>query len=93
MQEWADELSAVEFAVEDTPVIPPDWSAATVPLASLVRGEGARPTRVVIFRRPLELRAETPGDLAALVHAVVVEQVSELLGRSPEDIDPDYGED
>jgi hypothetical protein len=47
---------------------------------------------VVVFRRPLELRAEGPGDLAALVHAVVVEQVAELLGRSPEEVDPRYGE-
>jgi predicted Zn-dependent protease with MMP-like domain len=87
-----DELRDVEFAVEDTPVVPEDWTAPTVPLASLVQAEGRRAPRVVVFRRPLELRAESVADLAALVHAVVVEQVAELLGREPEEIDPRYGE-
>ena len=92
LEQWPDELREVEFAVEDTPVVPPDWSAPTVPLASLVRREGSRAPRVVVFRRPLELRAESTADLAALVHAVVVEQVAELLGREPVEIDPRYGE-
>jgi hypothetical protein len=89
-ERWADELGVVEFAVEETPLMPDDWAAATVPLASLVRGSGATPTRLVLFRRPIEARAETPGDLDALVLTVLVEQVSELLGRSPEEIDPRY---
>ena len=90
---WADELGLVEFAVEDVPVLPEDWSAATVPLASLVRGRGAEPTRLVVFRRPIELRAETSAELGALVLTVLVEQVSELLGRRPEDVDPRYDPD
>lgn len=87
---WADELGLVEFTVEETPVLPEDWAAATVPLASLVRGRGSEPTRLVVFRRPIELRAETPGELGALVLTVLVEQVSELLGRPPEEVDPRY---
>ena len=62
-------------------MVPDDWDADTVPLASLVRGTGGRPTRLVLFRRPIELRADTRGDLSAMVHTVLVEQVSELLGR------------
>jgi hypothetical protein len=89
-ERWTDELGLVEFAVEETPVLPDDWSASTVPLASLVRGHGDEPTRLVLFRRPIELRAETPADLGALVHTVLVEQVSELLSRPPEEIDPRY---
>lgn len=92
LERWPEELGQVDFAVEDTPVVPADWTAPTVPLASLVRSEGSRSPRVVVFRRPLELRAESAADLAALVHAVVVEQVAELLGRAPEDVDPRYGE-
>ncbi len=92
-ERWTDELGLVEFAVEETPVLPDDWSASTVPLASLVRGHGDRPTRLVLFRRPIELRAETPADLGALVHTVLVEQVSELLARPPEEIDPRYEAD
>jgi hypothetical protein len=87
---WHQELGLVEFAVEETPWVPDDWSAGTVPLAALVRGTGTTPTRLVLFRRPIELRSETRGDLSAMVLTVLVEQVSELLGRPPEDIDPRY---
>jgi predicted Zn-dependent protease with MMP-like domain len=90
---WSDELGLVEFAVEETPLLPSDWSAATVPLASILRGKGEEPTRLVIFRRPIELRAETPTDLGALILTVLVEQVSELVGRPPEEIDPRYEAD
>ena len=92
-ERWRDELGLVEFAVEETPLMPDDWSSTTVPLASLVRGSGTRPTRLVLFRRPIELRSETRDDLAALVLTVLVEQVSELLGRPPEEIDPRYEPD
>ncbi|MGH3371503.1 MAG: metallopeptidase family protein [Nocardioidaceae bacterium] len=89
-ERWHDELGLVEFAVEEVPLPPDDWTTEAVPLASLVRGSGATPTRIVLFRRPIELRCETRSDLAALVQTVLVEQVSELLGRPPEEIDPDY---
>jgi len=90
---WRSELGLVEFAVEETPLVPDDWSADTVPLASLVRGSGSRPTRLVLFRRPIELRSETRGDLTAMVLTVLVEQLGELLGRPPEEIDPRYDAD
>lgn len=92
-ERWAAELGLVEFAVEETPIVPDDWDADTVPLASLVRGTGGEPTRLVLFRRPIELRAETRSDLSAMVLTVLVEQVSELLGRSPEEVDPRYDGD
>lgn len=87
---WHAELGLVEFAVEEAPMVPDDWDADTVPLASLVRGTGAAPTRLVLFRRPIELRAETRSDLSAMVLTVLVEQVSELIGRPAEEIDPRY---
>ena len=64
-----------------------------MPLASLVRGSGGTPTRLVLFRRPIELRSDTRGDLSAMVLTVLVEQVSELLGRPPEEVDPRYDPD
>jgi predicted Zn-dependent protease with MMP-like domain len=89
-ERWHDQLGLIEFAVEETPIVPDDWSADTVPLASLVRGSGGTPTRLVLFRRPIEQRCETRSDLDAMVLTVLVEQVSELLGIPPEEIDPGY---
>ncbi len=87
---WAEELREVEVAVEETPVLPVDWPGDTVPLASIVqRGQGYR---LVVFRRPIELRAVADSDVAALVLTVVVEQISQLLGRPPHEIDPRYGD-
>jgi predicted Zn-dependent protease with MMP-like domain len=90
---WQDRLGLVEYAVEDTPQLPDDWSGETVPLASLVRGQSGTPTRLVLFRRPIEHRCETRADLEAMVLTVVVEQVAELLGIDAEDVDPRYSRD
>jgi predicted Zn-dependent protease with MMP-like domain len=87
---WSDRLGLVEYGVEDAPQIPDDWATGTVPLSSLVRGSGGRPTRLVLFRRPIEHRCETRADLDALVLTVMVEQVAELLGIDPADVDPRY---
>jgi predicted Zn-dependent protease with MMP-like domain len=87
---WADRLGLVEYGVEDAPQIPDDWETGTVPLSSLVRGSGGQPTRLVLFRRPIEHRCETRADLDALVLTILVEQVAELLGIDPADVDPRY---
>ncbi|WP_246081606.1 metallopeptidase family protein [Nocardioides litoris] len=92
-ERWQEHLGLVEYAVEDTPQVPDDWESATVPLASLVRGSGATPSRLVVFRRPIEHRCAGRSDLEAMVLTVVVEQVAELLGVAPEVVDPRVGED
>jgi len=90
---WEQQLGLVEYAVEDTPMLPDDWDADTVPLSSLVRGSGANPTRLVLFRKPIEHRSSGREELEALVLTVVVEQVAELLGIDAEDVDPRYRAD
>lgn len=87
---WSSHLGAVEFAVEETPWLPEDWTADAIPLAALAPATATAPTRVVVFRRPIELRASGSTDLAALVHAVMVEQVAEMLGLPVDEIDPRY---
>jgi len=89
-ERWQDRLGLVEYAVEDAPQIPDDWDPGTVPLSSLVRGTGGDPTRLVLFRRPIEHRCETRTALEAMVLTVVVEQVAELLGIEAEQVDPRY---
>lgn len=89
---WSDRLGLVEYAVEDTPLVPDDWEG-NVPLASLVRGSGTTATRLVLFRRPIEHRCETRSDLEAMVLTLLVEQVAELLGVDADEVDPRYGGD
>jgi hypothetical protein len=86
----ADDLGEVEFGVEETPLLPPDWDPVDVPLATVVRATATTPTRVVLFRRPIEQRSGSREEMSALVLAVLVEQVAELLDRDPADIDPRY---
>lgn len=91
-ERWATELAGVEFAVEEVPPIPPQHDdAATVPLGRLDPAAGARPPRIIVYRRPLEARGgESEADLARLIKDVVVEEVADLLGLSPESVDPSY---
>lgn len=94
-RQYARELAGVEFAVED---VPPELNVydsdvledGDVPLARLLPGRPGRhgvPPRIVLYRRPLELRALDRDDLADLVHDVIIEQVANLLGVEPEDLD------
>lgn len=87
---WSEQLGHVELAVEEVPVLPSSWDAPSVPLASYVAGD---PPRLVLFRRPLEHRAEGPLELETLLLTVVVEQLAEVLGLPPEDVHPGYEPD
>jgi len=91
-ERWQRHLGLVEYAVEDAPMVPDDWGDATVPLSSLVRGKGQQPTRLVLFRRPIEHRTQGRDELEALVHTVVVEQMAELLGLTPDQVDERYAD-
>ncbi|ACQ79474.1 conserved hypothetical protein [Beutenbergia cavernae DSM 12333] len=90
---WEKELAGIEFGVEEVPPSDPaPWEDGGVPLgryfpADAVSGLGHR---VVVYRRPVAARAETDVEIAVLVRDVVVEQVAHVLGRTPEEIDPDY---
>lgn len=91
------QLAEVEFAVQEVPPARAgDEPDDVVPLGRLIpAGASGResPNRIVIYRRPVEIRAKSRDERALLVHEVVVEQVAELLGLSPETVDPRYGED
>ncbi|MEG3614531.1 MULTISPECIES: metallopeptidase family protein [Isoptericola] len=86
-------VGRAEFGVEDVPPSDPaPWESRGVPLGRLFPAEAGQPARVVVYRRPVETRAVDPEDLADLVHEVVVEQVAHLLARTPEEIDPRFGD-
>ncbi len=88
---WQAEWGDVEFATEDVPHLPADWTEEPVPFGSLIRGGTTGPHRIVLFRRPIELRATSRLEKAALVNEVLVEHVADLLGRDPAEIDPPGG--
>ncbi|MFJ6572080.1 metallopeptidase family protein [Streptomyces sp. NPDC091292] len=92
------QLAEIDFLVLEVPRLDPSaadggWSDDSVPLGGIVPAREGRPARVVVYRRPVEIRTKGRDERAALVHEVVVEQVAELLGLTPETVDPRYGED
>jgi hypothetical protein len=84
---WEQELGEVEFGTEDVPQLPPTWTDDAVPFGSLVRATSGSPARIVLFRRPIEMRARSRLERTALVNEVLVEHIAELLGRDPSEID------
>ncbi|WP_181767215.1 metallopeptidase family protein [Streptomyces albidus (ex Kaewkla and Franco 2022)] len=90
------QLTGVEFAVQEVPRTDNgelDENAEVVPLGRVAESKGDRPDRIVVYRRPVEIRTRSRDERALLVHEVVVEQVAELLGLAPESVDPRYGQD
>ncbi|MFD5784822.1 metallopeptidase family protein [Streptomyces sp. NPDC126933] len=83
------QLAEVEFLVMDVP----STQDESVPLGSSVPASKEHPARILVYRRPVEIRTKSRDDRALLVHEIVVEQVAELLGLAPESVDPRYGQE
>ena len=89
-ERWADEMEKLEFAVED---VPPSTDDDVIPLSRILpgdtdaRGRQQKP-RLVVYRRPVEVRAADRADLADLVLDVVVTELARHLGLDPEVVDP-----
>jgi predicted Zn-dependent protease with MMP-like domain len=102
-ERWHAKLDKLDIAVDEVPEVTDcdpatvSWGSEVVedgkvPLARLVPAgvDGAGlPTRarIVLYRRPLETRAQGGGDLSDLIHEVLVEQVASYLGLDPNIID------
>ncbi|MEP6559926.1 MAG: metallopeptidase family protein [Nakamurella sp.] len=98
-ERWPGRLDAIEFAVDEVPAIPTDGSVLPsdevvldggVPLTRFLPpgiDSRGRPTkaRIVVYRRPLEVRSSDAGDLGELVAEVLGEQVSAVLGEAGDD--------
>ncbi|WP_280890408.1 metallopeptidase family protein [Streptomyces sp. LBL] len=90
------QLADIDFLVLEVPHIdgPGEaWNDEAVPLGGTMPAQDGRRARVIVYRRPVEIRTKGRDERAALVHEIVVEQVAELLGLTPETVDPRYGED
>ena len=92
---WGARLAAVDVEIVDVPDVPTAPTAdgpAEVPLAGHRHASGSRIATIVVYRRPVELRA--PDHLARvdLVRDLVAEQLADLLGVTPSELDPAYDE-
>ncbi len=93
-ERWPSELASIEFAVDEVPSLPAGAVVASsdvvldggVPLTRFsppgvdARGRATK-ARVVVYRRPLEVRAADSGDLGELVAEVLGEQLTAVLGE------------
>lgn len=68
-------------------LVPLSHSSAAA--AASVPGGERSPAVVVLFRRPIEARSRGRADLAELVFDVLVHELADLLGLTPEEIDPE----
>lgn len=92
-EKWPEQVTALEFAVDEVPATPTGTLPSPevvldggVPLARFVPpgvdGAGrATKARVVVYRRPLVLRAEDADDLTELIAEVLTELLSAVLGE------------
>jgi len=91
---WGEQLRGVELVVEEVPPdpatevrgVPPDED---VPLGRTEPATRRRGARLVLYRRPIEARARSVRSRADLIDEVVVWLVADLLGLSPDEVDPD----
>ena len=81
------ELDAVQFGVEEIPLLPDDWSGP-VPLGTHRAAARREQARVVVYRLPVTQRVRGRDETATLVLDVLVEEVADLLGRDPDEVDP-----
>ncbi|XIG79907.1 hypothetical protein C1N81_21065 [Streptomyces sp. SGAir0957] len=87
------QLAEVDFLILEVPRLTAEdeaWGPDTVPLGGMIPARDGTPARVVVYRRPVEIRTKGRDERAALIHDVVVEQVAEVLGITPETVDPRY---
>jgi predicted Zn-dependent protease with MMP-like domain len=97
---WREQLANVEFAVDlvpgveagpASPAMDGAIESAGVLLAQILPGPPRGPTHIVLYRKPIELRAHNLEDLEDLVHDVVVQVIANYLGLEPEVVDPGFG--
>ncbi|MCL2784133.1 MAG: metallopeptidase family protein [Propionibacteriaceae bacterium] len=82
-----DALTHVDVLVEDVPDVSTLWSSH-MPLAAAIEADKDHIDQIVIYRRPIELRAGDRTQLRRLVFIALVEQVSSTTGISVADLDP-----
>lgn len=89
---WGTRVRAVDVEVADAPPVTAADVAdgVEVPLAGHRVSTDGREVTVVVYRRPVLLRAPDRPARVDLVRDLVAEQLAEALGLAPSDLDPGY---
>jgi hypothetical protein len=87
---WGRRLAAVDVEIYDVPDVAGDLEE--VPLAAHRQARGSRTVTLVVYRRPVELRAPEHLARVDLVRDLVAEQLADVLGLRPSELDPGYDE-
>jgi hypothetical protein len=85
---WGQRLAAVDVEIYDVPDVAADLD--DVPLAAHRHVPGSRTATLVVYRRPVELRAPEHLARVDLVRDLVAEQLADVLGLRPTELDPAY---
>jgi len=98
---WREQLANVEFAVDLVPAAEVDAGhpasegaieSGGVILAQIIPAHAKRKAHIVLYRKPIELRARDLDDLEDLVHDIVVHVIANYLGLEPDVVDPGFGD-
>jgi hypothetical protein len=82
-------LAGVDVWIDEVPDVSQTWSRR-LPLAICVGPESDRPTQIILYRRPIELRVQGPEALQRLTYLTLAEQVADLTGVSFASLDPHH---
>lgn len=80
-------LVGVDIGYEDVPTLSAGWYDRA-PLAAAVSARPGHGAQVVLYRRPIEHRADGRREVATLVHRTVVEQLAAVTGIDAAELDP-----
>lgn len=86
-QQYGDQISGVEFGVEDVPPsAPAPWEHGRIPLGRYFPADLGMPHRIVVYRRPVMMRASTVEDQFFVIAHVLKEQIAHLTGKHPDEV-------
>jgi len=90
---WGERIQDLQIVVQEIPDGLEDLSADALRglLGSARPATPGKPAVITVYRHPVLMAARSLMPVNELVHDVVVEQTAELMGLSPEAVDPAYG--
>ncbi len=90
---WGERIQDLQINVAEIPSGLEGMTPQTVRglLATCTPAVPGRPATITIYRHAVEMAAKGYVAPNELVHDVVVEQAAELMGMTPEAVDPAYG--